>query len=237
MGAYEIYFGKQLLPQAPETLEIKINNQNSTLTLSDGAEINILKAPGLSDVTFHAVLPIAKYSWANYGGATDQVKFLNMFEELKVNKSVFDFIVLRNRGDFKTHKNALYSTRMRVSLEDYTITEAHENGGDVDVEVNLKQFRSYNITLGFNSQKQQIKSNTQVNATVKIVTQNGDTLNKICTRYYEIDNAVQGRAKRAVLNANKNVLSSYNIRESSGVMIGSLTPLRPGTTLLLPAVL
>lgn len=45
------------MPITPSKVTVKINNQNKTMTLINGEEINILKAAGLSDVSFELVLP------------------------------------------------------------------------------------------------------------------------------------------------------------------------------------
>ena len=233
----EVYFGKQLLPVAPESLELKIKNQNRTMTLADGMEINILKFPGLTDITFDLRLPIYKYHWANYGGAADQVKFLNMFEEYKSKKAIFDFVVLRNRSDYTTHKNAVFTTSIKVSLEDYTIKESFDEGGDVIVSINLKQYRTYNITVGYSSRKQKVSNDLQIYAASTYVTQRGDTLDSIVTRFYEIDNAVRVRALTSVYNANKTTLQAYGLTVRQGTVFGVLTPLGGGLALTLPAVM
>ena len=238
MAAYEFYFNKYLLPTAPESLEVKINNKNSLVTLADGSEINILKSPGLTDITFTARLPIANYSWANTGGATEQVRFLNLLEQLKTQKAAFDFTVLRNRSDYSSHKSAVFSTNIKCSVEDYTIKEDAGEGGDVLVEINLKQFKQYNITLGYNSRKQLVTgSSGTISANVTIVTQRGDTLDRIVSRYYDVGNSERTRASRAVYQANSTVLSRYGIKLTVGTVSGTLSPLPAGLKLLLPAVL
>ena len=56
------------MPITPSKVTVKINNQNKTMTLINGEEINILKADGLSDVSFELVLPQVSYPFSN-GGA------------------------------------------------------------------------------------------------------------------------------------------------------------------------
>ena len=50
--AYKLYMAGTLMPITPSKVTVKINNQNKTMTLINGEEINILKAAGLSDVSF-----------------------------------------------------------------------------------------------------------------------------------------------------------------------------------------
>ena len=54
-----MYLGGVLMPITPSKVKVKINNQNETLTLINGEEINILKEPGLTDVSFDLLLPQA----------------------------------------------------------------------------------------------------------------------------------------------------------------------------------
>ena len=56
------------MPITPSKVTVKINNQNKTMTLINGEEINILKAAGLSDVSFELLLPQVSYPFTN-GGA------------------------------------------------------------------------------------------------------------------------------------------------------------------------
>ena len=41
--AYKMYLDGVLMPITPSKVKVKINNQNKTLTLINGEEINILK--------------------------------------------------------------------------------------------------------------------------------------------------------------------------------------------------
>ena len=42
--AYKLYMAGTLMPITPSKVTVKINNQNKTMTLINGEEINILKA-------------------------------------------------------------------------------------------------------------------------------------------------------------------------------------------------
>ena len=65
--AYKMYLGGVLMPITPSKVTVKINNQNKTMTLINGEEINILKAAGLSDVSFELLLPQVPYPFTNGG--------------------------------------------------------------------------------------------------------------------------------------------------------------------------
>lgn len=139
-SGYDFYLKKCLLPIAPEKLQVKINNANDTLTLINEGEINILKTPELTDIEFECRIPQVKYPFATYkSGFKGASYFLDYFESLKVDKKPFQFIVSRTMPNGKV----LFSTNMKVSLEDYKITEQAKDGFDLIVKIKLKQYRDY----------------------------------------------------------------------------------------------
>lgn len=139
-NGYDFYLDKCLLPIAPEKLRIKINSANKTMTLMNEGEINILKTPQLSDIEFECRIPQIQYPFAVYkSGFKGAAYFLNIFEQLKVEKKPFQFIVSRTMPSGKV----LFSTNIKVSLEDYEITEQAKDGFDLTVKIKLKQYRDY----------------------------------------------------------------------------------------------
>lgn len=126
------------LPVTPGALNLKIKNQNETLTLIDEGEVTLLKTPGLTEVSFEALLPAMDYPFAT--GAESPDVYLDRLEKLKTGKKSFQFVVTRQRPD----GSPLYDTNLTVSLEDYEIDEDAENlGFDTRVTVNLKQYRPF----------------------------------------------------------------------------------------------
>lgn len=139
-NGYDFYLKKCLLPIAPEKLEVKINSANKTLTLINEGEINLLKTPELTDVEFECTIPQVKYPFATYkSGFKGASYFLDYFESLKVDKKPFQFIVSRTMPNGKI----LFSTNMKVSMEDYKISEQAKDGFDLKVKIKLKQYRDY----------------------------------------------------------------------------------------------
>jgi len=155
--AYTFYMGSVMLPVPPAQLQLSIRNQNVTVTLIDEGEINIPKKPGLSEISFKVLIPQMQYPFARYEGKFKPAEFyLNYFKKLKVDQLPFQFIVARslpsgtpevdlsNKEKPVTIKaDSLFGTNIKVLLEDYKIIEDAGNGLDVDVEINLKQFRDY----------------------------------------------------------------------------------------------
>lgn len=138
--AYEFYLDGVLLPVSPAKLQLKIKNRNETATLISEQEVNLLKAPGLTEIDFEVLLPQSLYPFAVYkNGFQDADYFLAKLKLLKTSKKPFQFIVTRDSPSGKH----LFDTNMKVSLEDYTITESADNGLDVTVSIKLKEYRDY----------------------------------------------------------------------------------------------
>lgn len=136
--AYTMYLDDVLMPITPSKVKVKINNQNDTLTLINGEEINILKEPGLTDVSFDLLLPQVSYPFTN-GGAQSADYYLSLFERLKTSKQPFQFILNRSMPSGRR----LFYTNLTVGMEDYQITDDAEEGFDITVTVSLKQYRYY----------------------------------------------------------------------------------------------
>lgn len=136
--AYTMYLDGVLMPITPSKVKVKINNQNETLTLINGEEINILKAARLTGVSFNLLLPQVSYPFTN-GGAQSADYYLSLFERLKTGKKPFQWILNRE----KPNGGRLFYTNLTVGLEDYQITDDAEEGFDITVTVSLKQYRHY----------------------------------------------------------------------------------------------
>lgn len=136
--AYKMYIDGALMPITPSKVKVKINNQNKTLTLINGEEINILKEAKLTDVSFDVILPQVPYPFTN-GGAQSADYYLSLFERLKQSKTPFQWILNRSRPDGV----ALFYSNLTVGLEDYQITDDAKEGFDLTVSVKLKQYRAF----------------------------------------------------------------------------------------------
>lgn len=134
---YDFNLGGVLLPITPSKITYKINNTNKTLDLVNGGEINILRTPGLEDVSFDFVLPAVKYPFARYEyGFLEPEYYLNHIKKLKDDKKPFLFSIFRTLPSGKV----LFSTIKKVSLESYTVAEDSSEGFDISVSVDLKEY-------------------------------------------------------------------------------------------------
>lgn len=214
--AYYFYLGNVLLPIPPKKLELKISNKNKTYDLINNTEINVLKNPGLTSIEFEILLPNTKYPFAMYENNFQNAKYyLGILEKLKVNKSAFQFIVVRK---FPNGKN-IFDTNMKVALEDYTITDTAEEGFDIKVKIKLKQYREYSTKTVKVTIKQYkppvvtrtVTTNNTATAPAKPSGQNytvkrGDCLWNIAKRFYG-----NGSKYTTIFNANRDKIKNPNL--------------------------
>ena len=213
--AYDFYMDSMLLPVAPSKLNINIDNKNKTLVLINDGEVNILKKPGLTDISFTALLPQTKYPFAVYKRGFQKADvFLDKLEQLKISQKPFQFIVSRTYPNGKL----LFDNNIKVSLEDYKILEDKKNGFDVNVEVKLKQYRDYgtktvNVTIKQSKPVATVQNTRPAESspapkvtpkTHKVV--KGDTLWGLAKKYYG-----NGSQYMKIFNANTGVLKNPNL--------------------------
>lgn len=143
-NGYMVFLKYCLLPVTPSKITTKINNANKTITLIDEGQVNLLKKAELTDVEFECMIPQTNYPFALYkSGFLGASFFLAYFERLKTSKKPFQFIIVR----MKPNGRILFSTNLKVTLEDYTIVEDAGQGLDLTVKINLKQWRDYRTKL------------------------------------------------------------------------------------------
>lgn len=143
-GGYDFYLNKCLLPVAPKKLQMKMKNANKTITLINEGEVNLLKKAGLTEIEFECEIPQVRYPYAVYrSGFQEAAYFLDYFEKLKMDKAPFQFIVSRVLPSGRL----LFATNIKVSMEDYGITEDANNGFDLTIKIKLKQYQEYQTKI------------------------------------------------------------------------------------------
>ncbi|MCI9015978.1 MAG: LysM peptidoglycan-binding domain-containing protein [Clostridia bacterium] len=214
--AYYFYLGNVLLPIPPKKLELKVDNKNKTYDLINYSEINVLKNPGLTSIEFEVLLPNVKYPFAMYKNNFQNAKYyLGILEKLKVNRSAFQFIVIRKFPNGK----GIFDTNIKVSVEDYTITDTTDEGFDIKVKIKLKQYREYSTKTVKVTIKQYkppvvtraITTNNTATDSTKPSGQNytvikGDCLWNIAKKFYG-----NGSKYITIYNANKDKIKNPNL--------------------------
>lgn len=215
-SGYDVYLNNCLLPVTPEKIQIKVNNSNKTVTLINEGEINILKKAKLTDIEFEAEIPQVQQPYAVYkSGFKGAGYFFDIFEELKSSKKPFQFIVCRKTPTGKK----LLNTNIKVSMEDYKITEDAKNGFDFKVKFSLKQWRDYgtktiNIQIAASKPKASVEPQRETNnspapvASQTYTVVKGDCLWNIAKKFYGNGSkyAVIYDANRGVIGGNPNLI-------------------------------
>ncbi|MEH7522018.1 LysM domain-containing protein [Bacillus sp. JJ1503] len=217
--AYNFFIDDVQLPVAPSSLETKIRNKNTTMTLINEGEVNMLKKAGLTELSFDLLLPNSKYPFAIYpDGFQPATFYLEKLEKLKVDNKSFQFIVSR----LKPSGDLLFDTNIKVSLEEYSIKENADQGFDVVVTILLKQYREYGTKVieikkpsasAAAASAKPVAKTTKPRPTTnappppkshKVV--KGDTLWALCKKYY-------GKATKAMTDelAAKNGINNPNL--------------------------
>jgi LysM repeat protein len=222
---------KVQFPIAPSELTISVNGRNESVDLMNEGEVNLLKSPGLTEVSFTALIPhpqLGKYPFATNSEPIDT--FTNFLNDVIETKTPFRFVVVRTAGT-----KLLFDTNLKVACEGYQLKESVDNGFDVELEVSLKQYRDFGIktvtitTVKTNtSVKQETPNNTSKPApttqtpsvnvsnnrdtTTKKTTakkkntytiKNGDTLWSISKKYYGT-----GSKWKTIYTANKSTIEN-----------------------------
>ena len=233
---------KVQFPVAPSELTIKVNGRNESIDLMNEGEVNLLKSPGLTEVSFKALIPqVGNYPFAVNKEPIDT--FTNFLNEMLENKKPFRFVVVRAAGT-----KLLFDTNLKVACEGYQLNESAENGYDVELEISLKQYRDYGvktITLVTIQTTQKVDTTTKVEETVKVteekpreeppkkvrtykVKYKNDCLWSISKKYYGT-----GTKWKKIYNANKEVIEAACRKRGSKSSKGGHC-IHRGTVLVIP---
>lgn len=188
---YYMFMGTMQIPIPPATMRTRIKNRNRTISLINTGEINILKATGLTDITFKMLLPNTSYPFNQsiLYGSSKASYYVDELERMKTSIDPFQFICVRmtDGGDL------LNMTNIKVTLEDYAIEEDAQEGYDFYANISLKQYREWgakkiNVTTNQDGTKTGTKQGTRSIAgkaatPSRIVAKKNDTLQTICKKY------------------------------------------------------
>jgi len=146
--SYLVYLNKILLPVTPGEISIHAPGKNETFELIDGSEVNILRAPGLEEITFDFLLPQTRYPFAVYQKNRFQTAeyYIKKFKDLRAKKTPFQFILSRAvfvSDEQKGRINTSFSTNIKVAIEDLQQKESADDGFDIRMSIILKAYPDY----------------------------------------------------------------------------------------------
>lgn len=191
---YLMSFDKYAIPIAPAKIKTKINGNNKTVQLINDGEINILKSPGLTEYSFDLLLPNQQYPFAEYSGGTFRYAqyYLDILAALKRTRAPFEFTLSRSVPDGKDAEIGFQKAKQvsylctKVTLEDYTIEDDVNEGTDIKVSVELKQYRPYGTKVDVikkkKKKKKKSRSGTKGIKAHKYTIKKGDKIRKIAKK-------------------------------------------------------
>ena len=235
MAGYDFYMGRCLLPIAPDRMQVSIKNENKTIRLISEGQVNLLKAAGLTEVEFECTIPQVEYPFAVYtSGFRSASYYLEYFEKLKTGQKPFQFIVTRKMPD----GSPLYGTNIKVSLEDYRITEDAENGFDLSVKIKLKQYRDYGTkSVSVKGAVTDTSASVAVTYTVSVEQtrsqESAPATNKVRNYTVKPGDTIFGIAKEMYGDGSKYTIIYENNRDT---IKGGPYDIKTGQTLRLPGV-
>ncbi len=194
--AYQFFIAGTRLPVTPGGSTISIPSRNETVTLINDGDINILKKKGLKEFSFEVYLPHVRYPFASYtsgyenadGTVSDIIpplQYLQLFEKLKDDRLPFQLDIYRELPSRKGGNT--WCTNETVALEDYEVVEDAENGCDVVVNINLKQYvhyRTQKVVLSEDGLTYSTVRDTDRKVNRIVQAREGDTLTSLLLREF-----------------------------------------------------
>ena len=138
---YKLYLNDLLLPVAPSKITTKYGTKNKVATLINEGEINILKTPGLTEISFDILLPQQEYPFAVYeNGFREAQYFIKRLSEMKeLNKPIYLKILRTGINGIKTFDTVDF----KCTIENYSQNEDANNLFDITITISFKQYRDY----------------------------------------------------------------------------------------------
>lgn len=222
ISMYQMYIEKVLFPVTPGKLTVKINGMNKTLTLVNEGEVNLIKSPGLTDISTEVLLPtLTHYPFATYLDTDDDGEgnfhranyYLEKLEKWKQKKKPVTFKLLRTSPN---GKKLLWDTNISVTIEDYQIVEdAEEQGLDVVVKIEMREYREWGAKKLVIKKSKKKKSKKKKTATKKKTRKTKDPAKSYTVKKGDCMWAIarkqlgNGNRWKEIYNLNKSTIESW----------------------------
>lgn len=218
--SYDLFMNGVLYPIAPSKVQVKIGNNNKTVTLINEGEVNIIKTVGLKEISFDLLLPNVQYPFAVYQNGFQKAEYyINLLQALKDNGTKFQFILTRKMQNGTN----LFNTNLTVTLEDFAYTDDAKEGYDIKASIKLKEWRNYGtktmklVSISGDAaaaviSEERAPSANEPKAGTTYTVQKGDTLWSIAKRFYG-----SGSQYGKIVNANPSI-SNPNLIYSGQVL-------------------
>ncbi len=203
---YEIYLDKLMLPVAPKSINIKHVSKNEEIELASGGEYNVLGISRPRDVSFTCLLPNREYNFARYNdGFAPAIYYIKFLDVYMNNKKPIIFKVIRKRPS----GSILWNSSFRVSVENFEVNENAEFGLDVEVTINLKEYRTFKTEVIKDDKKVVVRediNSPKPTETITYTIKNGDSLWGIAKSHYG-----DGNLYTKILSANSDKITNANL--------------------------
>ena len=215
ISMYQMYIEKTLFPVTPGKLNMKVNGMNKTLTLVNEGEVNLIKSPGLTDISTEVLLPtLTEYPFATYPDGFHKPKYyLEKLEKWKQKKKPVTFKLLRTSPN---GKKLLWDTNIPVTIENYQIVEdAEEQGLDVVVKIEMLEYKEWGSKKLVIKKSKKKGSKKKKTATKKKTRKTKDTANTYTVKKGDCMWAIakkqlgNGNRWKEIYNLNKSTIESW----------------------------
>ena len=176
---YSVYIDDILLPVTPEKITWSYKGQNDTVNLINMEEISRIRAPGLMEFSFKALLPGGDVPYARYlTSFKEPFVYIYELEQIINEQKAIMFYIVREKLPYK---RVGFTTKKMVTIESLNVLEQADEGLDVVLDLKLKEYKtaqSSEISNGINT-SQGSRQVTKTAAKTYVV-KDGDNLWNIC---------------------------------------------------------
>lgn len=168
------------IPVNPSEIEIKGQGQGNTFNIIKLGEINVIKEPKLTEISFESFFPAQRYPFVVGEVLLPPARYVEFIERWKNEKQVVRLIIT----------NGAIDINMLTSIEEFTWREKAGSIGDIEYKLSLKKYVHYApkkvivkaTTNQVTVQKKQTRPDTKPQPKVHVL-KSGETLWALAQKY------------------------------------------------------